>query len=131
MKVKDFVVIQNSEPSTPYHPERYLLAALLERAFWDLDYISIASIVLVRDAVEWFTGKYHSPVPYALVCESLELSASRQQLISDRVKQTKEYLSAIDLHEVNPRDPVSRHNFAFSKNHQIARLKRSGVRHIV
>jgi hypothetical protein len=78
-------LVESAEEETlPRLPERRLLAAVLEKAFLDLDPLRTVSRGLRETAVSWFRGDAHI-IPYCEVADYLGLSPSRRARIEERV----------------------------------------------
>lgn len=81
----------------PETPEEMLFTAILDRAIRDLNFSTKGvSAPNIRSAVKWFNG-YHEDdckniIPYASVCEALNLSETIQKHITVAVEKAEEYL---------------------------------------
>lgn len=110
-------------------PEKVIVAAVLERAFWDLDYLK-QPLHAVRSAVQWFTYPGTGRISFVDVRSILPLTPSRMKIIERRLQEAVDFLNALESGEVAP-DKASRKLYASSKDHAIADGKAKRMRYTV
>lgn len=103
----------------PSCPERVLLGAVLERAFWDLDYVRVKETVLVRSAVSWFVEGWTGRISWQTVRDNLPLTPSRAARIARRVSEAQAYLATVELNPLLPLSPGERARFAIERGHEV------------
>lgn len=87
-------VLNAEEISSPKIPERTLLAAVLERAFRDLDW-TLVNQENTREALAWFQELSNCEdqiFTFKFISETLELTSQELLVIRKKVKRTEEFI---------------------------------------
>lgn len=111
---------ESQEYVGPRHsPEKALLTAMLERAYFDLDYIK-AGFRECFTAVQWFLGEEEYELSFEDAVFYLELSPAFIEKLRPAVEEAWEYVES----RVGRRSQQERHTFAIEHGHQCAKRKR-------